>query len=297
MMRTEIRTILRDIQAAARIGHTESLWAALNGLLDLPMVSGNQTMDETTLNQVVLPIAGAIAKSRLNHAALRPLASHSFAVFRAIAGAAMVEQYIRGSNGTRLADLKTLAQDPRQDVRDAIRLAVVMTGAEAPEQLEQLYEAWVTSPSPRTRTLAYQILPELPGKIILEKIENLNNGTLTHQPEVKKSLAKSLSILGAGGHAPQVLAILSTWARQPEADYRLICRCLSDSWASSHAEESLTILAQLAAQNGPRKRTRKALESLYQRGAKQEVRAALQQWRESDNPNLKAAGDDPKLKL
>jgi hypothetical protein len=296
-MKPEIRAILRDIQAAARIGHTESLWAALDGLLDLPALSGNRTMDEATLSQVVLPVAGAIAGSRLNHAALRPLIGNQYAVFRAVAGAALAEQFLKGSNGTRLNDLKALSQDPRRDVLEAIRRVVLESGETSSDRQEELYEAWMASPSPRTQTLAIQILPNLPQAVILEKIEHLKNGALTVQPEVKKALGKVLAVLGAGGHAPQVLAILSAWARKPEPDSWLICASLSKPWASEYAEESLAILTQLATQTGPKKRIRKVLESLHRNGAKDEVAAALQQWRMSDHPNLRGAGNDPKIEL
>ena len=40
-MNSQIREIITDIKGAARIGHAESLWAALEGLLNLPQVSGN----------------------------------------------------------------------------------------------------------------------------------------------------------------------------------------------------------------------------------------------------------------
>ena len=296
-MKPEIRAVLRDIQAAARIGHTESLWAALDGLLNLPALSGNHTMDEATLSQVVLPVAGAIANSRLNHAALRPLIDNQYTVFRAVAGAARAEKFLKGKNGTRLDDLKSLAQDPRRDVLEAIRMAVLQVRETSSNRLEELYEAWIASPSPRTRTLAIQILPNLPEGVILEKIEKLKSSALTGQPEVKKALGKVLAGLGAGSHAPQVLAILSAWARKPDPDSWLICASLSKPWASEYAEESLAILTQLATQTGPKKRIRKALESLHRHGAKQEVQAALQQWRSAAHPNLRAAGNDPKVEL
>ena len=138
-MKTNLRTILRDIQAAARIGHIESLWAALEGLNALPQVAGNHPMDETFLNQVILPVGEAVAGARVNAAGLRPLSSHPNASLRAIAAAALMEQYLKGINGASLKDLTTLTQDPRQDVRLAISLAAARGSELTPEKLVELF--------------------------------------------------------------------------------------------------------------------------------------------------------------
>ena len=50
-MKPELRTLITDIKAAARIGHAESLWLALDGLLDLPEVAGNPQMSEAFITQ------------------------------------------------------------------------------------------------------------------------------------------------------------------------------------------------------------------------------------------------------
>jgi len=74
-----------------------------------------------------------------------------------------------------------------------------------------------------------------------------------------------------------------------------VARCLSNSWAAKYPDESLQILADLAARTGPKKRIRKALESLYRHGAQEQVLAALQNWRSSEDANLRAAGRDERL--
>ena len=60
-MNSQIREIITDIKGAARIGHAESLWAALEGLLNLPQVSGNPPMAAAFIEKAVLPIGKALA--------------------------------------------------------------------------------------------------------------------------------------------------------------------------------------------------------------------------------------------
>lgn len=296
-MKSDIRILLRDIQAAARIGHTESLWAALDLLQDLPQVAGNHPMSESFINQVVLPVGEAVGAAQMNQSALRPLANHSLAVYRAAAGIALLRQYLDGRNGTTLQSVNALAQDPRQDVREAIRLAALHANQADPQKLEELYQAWQSSGAPRLQALAYQLLPNLPGEIVLQKLETLEAEALASQPEVRKTLASTLSTLAANGHAEEVLAILARWASRPEPDHRIITRCLTNSWAARHPAESLQILTTLASRTGPKKRIRRALESLYRHGAGSEVLAALEDWRSADNANLRAAGLDVNLTL
>lgn len=296
-MKSDIRTLLRDIQAAARIGHTESLWAALDLLQDLPQVAGNHPMSESFINQVVLPVGEAVSAARMNQSALRPLANHSLAVYRAAAGIALLRQYLDGRNGTTLQSVNALAQDSRQDVREAIRLAALHANHANPEKLAELYQAWQASGAPRLQALAYQLLPNLPGEIVLQKLETLEAEALASQPEVRKTLASTLSTLAANGDAEEVLAILARWAARPEPDHRIITRCLTNSWAARHPAESLEILTELTAQLGAKKRIRRTLESLHRHGAQTEVLAALEEWRISNNANLQAAANDEKLTL
>ncbi|MEJ2759472.1 MAG: hypothetical protein P8046_13410 [Anaerolineales bacterium] len=294
-MKAEIRILIRDIQAAARLGHADSLYAALDGLLDLPQFSGNHPIPETTLQQVILPIGQVLARPRINAATLRPLTTHSYAVFRATAAAALTFQYLQGINGTTLKDLTALGQDPRDDVRDAIRLALDHHKEDGSEMLDALYETWLKSGSPRLQALALGILPQLPDTATLEKIRHLKADTLKPNPEFKKTLANTLSQLAGGDYPEEVIALLENWAAQPEPDIWLISRCLAKPWAASYPQQSLALLETLAADTGPNKQVRKALLNLYQYGAQTEVLAAVQAWQHSDNPRLSAAGRDEKL--
>lgn len=294
-MKSEIRTLLRDIQAAARIGHVDSIYAALDGLLDLPQFSGNHPIPETTLQQIILPVGEALARPRLNAATLRPLITHPYALFRAVAGTALTLQYLQGINGTTLKDLTNLGQDPRQDVRDAIRLALLHNQAASAERLDALYETWLKSSAPRLQTLALQILPHLPEETAIGKIRQLRTEKIDPTAEFKKSIANTLNQLASGEYSAEVLDILAAWAAQPEPDVWLISRCLAKPWAAEHPQQALALLETLAEYSGPHKQVRKALRSLNQHGAQAEVQATIQAWQQSGTPQLHAAGHDEKL--
>ncbi len=288
-MKADLRTLLRDIQAAARIGHPESVWAALEEVLEFPQISGNHHLDDSFLRQVVLPVGQALAHPLLKQAALRPLVTHPLAGMRAIAGAALVERYLKGMNGTGLKDMGQLAQDPRQDVRQAVLLACALPGFSAPDKQTEIFEAWLVQPSPRLQGLALQLLPYLPEQTVLAQLPKLEDYSPPQEPGVRRSLAEAVSKLGQGEYGPQVLAILSTWAENPERYYWVITRSLSRSWAASYPDQSLAILTHLAEIKGGRKKILNALKALQSHGAKTEVQNNLQQWRTSGNPQLQSA--------
>ena len=296
-MRSDIRSLLRDIQAAARIGHTESLWAALENLQDLPQIAGNHPLDESFIIQVILPVGEAMGRAKVNHGVLKPLIAHPFAAYRAVAGVTLIEQYLHGLNGTNLKALNALVQDPRNEVRSAIHLAVQHTDDPQAEKLNELFDTWQQSDATRVQALAYQILPGLPPELVLEKLQLLGSKEFTGQPEVRKVLSRTLSTLAADGHAETILGLLSRWASNKDSNHRMITDCLARPWASAHPSESLQILATLASQAVPGKHIRKALQSLFRHGAEYEVRTTVAAWRGSTDTNLQAAASDEKLKL
>ena len=87
-MKTDIRTLITDIKAAARIGHAESLWVALDGILDFPEVAGNPQMSEAFIKRAILTIGEALAQPRLSANLIRPLGNEPFAALRAITATA-----------------------------------------------------------------------------------------------------------------------------------------------------------------------------------------------------------------
>jgi len=296
-MKPDLHTILRDLKAAARIGHIESVWAALEGILAYPQISGNHFLDESFIKQVILPVGQTLAQPLMNPVALRPLIAHSHAGVRAIAGAALAEGFLKGVNGKGLRELTALAQDPRQDVRDAVLLACALPASQAPKKQIEIYQSWLTHSSPRLQGLALQLLPYLPEDAILQQIDQLKDFVPPKEPGARRSLAEAIAILGRGTHGPEILSILSGWAEDPEQFDWVITRSLSRSWAAAYPQQSLAILTRLAAAEGGRKKIISALKALQRHGAKDEVQAVLQAWFSSSQPKLQSAARKAEKRL
>jgi hypothetical protein len=288
-MRTDLRTLLHDIKAAARIGHAESVWTALEGLLDYPQIAGNHPLDETFLKQVVLPVGQALAAPALSQAILQPLITHSSAALRSIAAVTLLERYLKGLNGSNLKTLTQLAQDPRPDVRLAVLLACRIAVSHAPEKQTAIFESWMADTSPYLQALALQLLPSLPVSVILQQLNRLESYQPSQEPSVKRALADAISTLGQDEFCPQVLTILSNWADDAERYDWIITESLSRSWAAAVPQESLAILTRLAAKQSGRKRILSTLEALQRHGAGNEVQATLQEWLISGNQQLQTA--------
>lgn len=65
-MKADLQLLLTDIKAAIQIGEAESLWAALDGLLDYPEISGNPMMEEGFIKKVLLPVGGILGSPKTN---------------------------------------------------------------------------------------------------------------------------------------------------------------------------------------------------------------------------------------
>ncbi|MEK6221089.1 MAG: hypothetical protein N2D54_02455, partial [Chloroflexota bacterium] len=249
-MRIEIQQIIIDIKAAARIGHAESMWTALNGLLEYPEVIGNPHIPDPFLTTVVLPIGKALIHPRLSRAALRQLLNQPDAVLRAIGAVVFAHFYITDKDSTDQT-LKIFSQDPRPDVRKALSMRLSQGGQSAPEKIRALVTAWIAPVSPRAQGVALQILPATQDTAFI--FESLANFTSIIDPELREILSETLATLAENISAEQVLVQLTTWA-ESNTDYLWVsCKTLSRAWAANHAESALNILTQLGSQSGPHK--------------------------------------------
>lgn len=296
-MKNYTRTLIRDIKAAARIGHIESLWAAIDHLAQTPEVKGNHPLNDAFINQVIVPVAQALSGPRVSKTALQPLLTHPKTAIRAVAFSALALRYLHNTNGTILNDLTVLAKEPRQEVRAAVVTACQLSGTETQENLNDLITHWLNESSPRLQGVAVRLLPELPAGMAIQKLEQLTETELPTDPEIRSALVTTINQIGKSGSGSQAIALLKQWADRPETFYWVISRCLANSWAAEHPDEALQILTRLAKETGPKKKTRNALQTLAHNGGTQLVRQTIQSWMDSDHPNLKAAGEDAYLKL
>jgi hypothetical protein len=277
-MKPELRTLITDIKAAARIGHAESLWLALDGLLDLPQVAGNPQMSESFITQAVLPIGEVLSHPRLNLSVLRPLSNEPTAALRAIAAAAFAKRYL-GQGDAKEKDMRGLGQDPRKDVRQTLTLA--LASGDQTDKLKPLVDSWLKDRSPRLKAVAIHLLPSLP-ETAFAALEDMR---VESDPELRSAVVDTLTTLAQEGDADQVLNLLDQWVDAQENNIWVITKTLSGSWAAGNADRALSILGKLNAHAGLHKHISSALKALERHGAAEQVEIARSQWGEIEDKN------------
>ena len=287
-MKTEIQTLLTDVKAAARIGHAESLWVALDRLFDLPEVAGNPPMSEAFINQTILPIGETLANPRLTPSMLTPLVKQSHAAIRAIAAVSLAHKMFE-DNKVTLKDLKSLGSDPRRDVRSVLSLVLSQKGKQQPERLIEIVNSWIKADSSRLREVAIQLIPAIAEQNPSKAMKILEGFSITGDPELRSTFVNALVQLAQIELESEILALMETWAKEPENYLWVIGKALSRSWAVNQPERSLDILSALGAALGPKKDITNALKALERHGA--EIQDILQTWRKSNNTNLKALAE------
>ena len=287
-MKTEIQTLLTDVKAAARIGHVESLWVALDGLFDLPEVAGNPPMSEAFINQMILPIGEALANPRLTPSMLTPLAKQSHAAIRAIAAVSLARKMFEDDKVT-LKDMKSLGSDPRRDVRSVLALALAQAGGTQPEKLNEIAESWIKVDSPRLREVSLQLIPTIADRDSSKAMKIIESLNISGDPELRSTLVNVLVDLAQTGLDSEILSLFETWIKNPENHLWVIGKALSRSWAVKQTERSLAVLAVLGTELGPKKDIANALKALKRHGA--EVQDILRTWQECDNLNLQALAE------
>ncbi len=286
-MRAELHALLTDIKAAARIGHAESLWVALDGVFDLPEVVGNPPMKEAFIRQAILPIGEALIHPRVTAPILRPLINHPQAAIRAIAAVAFANQYCSGEK-VSVRDLAVFGRDPRKDVRLTLVMALRQMGRQYPDKILALIQEWVTHKSPRLAAIALQLLPSLAELKPGEAVEFLTAFKPSGDREVRSSLVDCLVELAQEGLSNEVLSLLEKWAEGGENYLWVIGKVLSRSWAAAHIDRSLKILVLLAAQQGSEKIILKTLKAMRRHGVEQAIEEVITLWQQDPNPNLQA---------
>lgn len=289
-MSAELHSLITDIKAAARIGHTESLWVALDGVFDLPEVAGNPPMREAFIHRAILPIGEALTHPRVTPPTLRPLVTHDHAAIRAIAAVTLANQYY-GNENISTKELAVFGRDPRKDVRLALVFALRQKGKQSPDRLMALIQGWIDHKSPRLMAVALQLLPSLAEENPSKTVELLSAFQPSSDPEVRSSLVDCLVELAQGVLSDEVLSLLEIWAAQAKNHVWVIGKVLSRSWAASHTKRALEILTQLAVQQGPEKILLKTLKAMARHGADEAIDQIVHKWRQDPNPNLQAIAE------
>lgn len=282
-MSIDIRTLVIDIKAAARLGHAESVWLALEGLFELPEANANAQMNQPFIERVILPVGEALVSPTLRTNVIQPLAGEPYAALRAVTAVALAHRHFTFGD-VKPQHLTVLARDARPDVRLALQLALAQAGAPLPEKLGRLAEDWLGADSPRQQAVGILLLAGLPGRAL----PRLAAFPVSANPEVRRALVDALTALALDGQQTEVLALLEKWTEQTNNHVWLIAKTLSGSWAAAHAPQSLEIIASLARKHGPEKQLFNTLKALQRHGAGELVRTTLDAWMADSNTALQA---------
>ncbi|MGD8456834.1 MAG: hypothetical protein PVF83_10640 [Anaerolineales bacterium] len=289
-MRTELHSLLTDIKAAARIGHAESLWMAMDGLFDLPEVAGNPPLKPTFIRQAILPIGETLATRRITAPMLHPLAHHDHAAIRAIAAAAYANRFFNDIQNEESV-LDALGQDPRKDVRQALIFGVIQAGEGKPDKLAVLIERWIEEDSLRLQSVALRLLPSLAEVNPDTGMKLLSEFQPSNFPEVRASLVECLVELAQREITEEILSLLQNWVAESGNNLWVISKTFSRSWAVHHTDSILEILTLAAKQHGPEKAILKALKAMSRHGAEQAIEKAVERWEQDSNPNLQTLAE------
>jgi hypothetical protein len=290
-MRADLHSLHTDIKAAARIGHAESLWVALDGLFDLPEVAGNPPMQLAFIRQAILPIGTTLASPRISAPMLQPLARHDHAAIRALAAVAYASRYFSDEQASP-EQLAVYGRDPRKDVRLALVLAFSQAGKGNPDKFAGLIHDWIEGDSPRLQAVALQLLPSLAEDKPNVSMTYLSSFQPSGNPEVRASLVDCLVELAQGNLAEDVLNVLAGWTEGSGNNLWVIGKTLSRSWVVPHATRGLEILTQIVEQHGPEKRIIKTLKAMERHGAEEAIAAYIALWKQASNPNLVALAEE-----
>jgi hypothetical protein len=284
---SELRELLTDFKAAARIGHPESLAAAFEALAALPEIAGNAPLDEAFLDKAILPLGNALAKGNFDNLVLQPFTKHPLTAVRAVAAAALGRRMLAGDETVKKL-CETLSRDPREEVRNALAAGLRQAGDDQVGTLLKVVTEWINSDHAKTQQVALRALPRLavgyPAEC-LSLIEPLRDNS---DLQTRKALAEAIRQLAEQGLEKELLQMLTEWAQTETPPAWVIARALSGSWAAEYPDRAITILAQIAGGAEANKQIGSAIGALERNGAGESVAAALDAWKESGQSELQA---------
>ncbi len=245
-----LRALLTDLKAAALIGLPDTVYTALEALRGLP--------EADLPTSALLPLGRALTPLPADE--LRSLAQDADPVIRALAAAALGEQFALGKNITP-ADLTVPASDPSPEVRLTLAggLTGVHGGAAPSKDFLPLADRWLATTTPALLHTGLLLLPHThpaPEKLtaLLTPLHTLA------EHDLRDTLLETLTALAQTGHTGTLLNLLDHWAAQPDPNIWLITRALSANWASGHSPQAIAILQKLADNAGPLRAVRRAME-------------------------------------
>ena len=258
LMKSSLRILLTDLKAALAIGQQDAIAASLDGLRQLPEVSGNQPLPDAFIIQAILPVGELLASPQVPASLLLTWQRDALAAVRAAAAAALSRRYLRGAEDL-VDSVRRAGSDGRPEVRHALAQALGGAAAADPARLLELGFSWTRPhkggaewPAAELRlcTTALAFLPALaeryPERLLVTAL-------LLHRdlnPDVRSGLVGLLTRLAQSGQAVEVLDQLTAWAHEPEPNDWLINKVLSGAWAKQHEARCTAILETLPDKTG-----------------------------------------------
>ncbi|MBC8506141.1 MAG: HEAT repeat domain-containing protein [Anaerolineales bacterium] len=263
MNKSQIRELLGNLKAAARLGHPAAVEIALDDLRAVPIIAANDHLSEGHLDQLVYPVGDILARLPASH--LRQLLEDQFTALRAVAGVALAKRFLTGKEANQKM-LFVLAKDTRPEVRTALGETLRKVGEAHPEHLLHLVESWLRDSSPKVRATALVALPAMvssQGEDVIKLLEPLK---ADEDRDVRAAMVKALQAIAQKDVADLVLTLLTDWSTAKYPNTWVITRTLSGSWAVSHPLDVETILSNLHAKFGKTKNITNALRALERHG-------------------------------
>ncbi len=287
-MRSDIKEILTDINAALQIQHPESILVALDKILDLPEVTGNQVLEEVSITNIVLPIGNRLGKKNLPDEIYNILIEAEFAVFRALAAVIAAERNFL-SDDIDLSELLNFAQD-RRDVGMALSAALTEKAEFNSDKILELIDRWIESDSISLLNISLSLIPSVinaENTGILEKVGALSD---TDDPDLKRALADVLIKIAQKGFDSQVLSLLETWEFETGEKEWIALRAFSASWSVKFEDRTLKIIEKIAMSKKEDRQIVKTLSALKRNGA-ENIDMYIENWKNSNDLTLQKTAE------
>ena len=283
-MRADIKEILTDINAAMRIQHTDSILLALDKILALPEVSGNQVLENRSIKSIVLPIGTRLFEKNIS-IEIYDLLSHSdYAVFRSIAAVITAGRFADDAN-LDLNIIKEFGQEHRRDVSLALTFALTDGISRSPEKILATAKVLISDPLDRLQIIALNLLPDLfrldPEDItsLLTKFESDDD------PDLKRAFADALISIANHGYTDNSINIIESLNPESSDHNWITLRALSASWAVKHEDQAISLIEGILTTNEESKQIINTLIALKRNGAKN-IETHIEQWNKSTSTIL-----------
>ena len=243
-MRKDYLEIINNLKAAVRIGHVDSILAAVGAIENLPEIKSNAPIPGPMLEKLIVP-AGETFRSRMvrwetiKHLRRSPLTGTRALMASAAGTRWLLDLYVKKKA------LRKAALDPRREVRDTLILSLKNADPEAIDPLWKTVKKWLNDESPRVQQTAILLLPLFMPDRKRKIFKLLAAETPNGNPDINAALVEVLTKFGKDSYGNKVVDLLSDWANNEHPNGWVICKTISGSWAVEYRQECESILKSL----------------------------------------------------